>query len=159
MRLCLYQPDIAANVGSILRLGACLATPCEIIGPCGFPFDDTRLRRAGMDYIEQAEYRYHASWSTFHAWRSGLDRPARLVLLTTKGAETMPGFRFQPDDLLLFGRESAGVPEDVHAAADHRILVPMAPGARSLNLAMSAALVLGEALRQTEGWPGSSREA
>lgn len=153
MRLCLYQPDIAANVGSILRLAACLAVPCEIIGPCGFPFDDSRLRRAGMDYLALADYRHHQSWQAFCAWRETL--PGRLVLLTTRTSQPVQQFDFADDDLLLFGRESAGVPESVHESVDARLRIPMAAGARSMNLAQSAALVLGLGLRQTGGWPAA----
>ena len=151
-RLCLYQPDIAAIMGSILRLGACLGTDCEIIGPCGFPFDDARLRRSAMDYIEHVTYRYHTGWDAFNDWRTG-ENAGRLVLLTTKGATPLHDFRFQADDLLLFGREGAGVPQVVHDSADARVIIPMRADVRSLNLAQSAAITLAEALRQTAQWP------
>lgn len=150
MRIALYQPDIAQNVGTLLRLGACLGVPADIIEPCGFPFGERALRRSGMDYLEHADYTAHASWETFLA-----ADPGRLVLLTTRASIAYTAFRFAAGDVLLLGRESAGVPEDVHARADARIAVPMAPGLRSLNVAVAAAMILGEALRQTGGFPAS----
>jgi len=149
MRIALYQPDIPQNTGTILRLGACFGIPVDIIEPAGFPWNDARLRRAGMDYRDLAQVTRHTSWSAFLAGRA----PGRLILLTTKGPEAHHRFRFEPDDILLFGRESAGAPDEVHAAADARIRVPMAPGARSLNVALTASLILGEALRQCGGFP------
>lgn len=147
MRLALYEPDIAQNAATIIRLCACLGVGVDIVEPCGFVFTDKGFRRAGMDYLEMAEVVRHDSWGAF--------RPAggRLVLLTTKAAQAYTDFVFQPSDTLLLGRESAGVPDAVHAAADARLLIPMRPGARSVNVALAAAMVLGEALRQTDGFP------
>ena len=150
MRIALYQPDMAQNVGTLLRLAACLCVPADIIEPCGFPFGDRALRRSGMDYLDHADYTAHASWETFLA--SG---PGRLVLLTTRASTSYTAFRFEPGDVLLLGRESAGVPDEVHNRAEARIAVPMAVGLRSLNVAVAAAMVLGEALRQTGGFPPS----
>jgi len=149
MRIALHQPEIAGNVGTILRLAACLDVPVDIIEPCGFPFSDRALARAGMDYAGRAAVSRHADWSAFRAANAG----ARLMLFTTKGAARLPDTRFEEEDVLLFGSESAGVPDGVHEAADARICVPMRPGERSLNLAVACALGLGEALRQTGGWP------
>ena len=151
MRLALFEPDIPQNAGAMLRLAACLDVAVDVIEPCGFVFSDRRLRRAGMDYLDRVALRRHVSWPAFLAARgAGL---GRLVLLTT-GAETpYMAFRFHADDVLLVGRESAGVPDTVHAAADARVHVPMAAGMRSLNVAVAAAMVLGEALRQTGGFP------
>jgi tRNA (cytidine/uridine-2'-O-)-methyltransferase len=148
MRLALYQPDIPQNAGAVLRLGACLGVAVDIIEPCGFVLSDRRLKRAGMDYLDAAEIARHDSWTSFAAIRRG-----RLVLLTTKGDKAYHRFAFRPDDTLLLGRETAGVPDAVHRAADARLRVPLQPGQRSLNLAVAAALVLGEALRQTDGLP------
>lgn len=150
MRIALYQPDIPQNTGTILRLGACLGVPVDIIEPAGFPWDDAKLRRAGMDYADLAQVTRHVSWKMFQARHA----PGRLVLLTTKAELSPYDFAFAPDDILLFGRESAGVPEEVHAAADARLRVPMVPGARSLNLALTVSMALGEALRQCKGFPG-----
>ena len=149
MRLALYQPDMAPNTGTMMRLCACLGVSLDIIEPCGFVFDDRKLKRAAMDYIDQLDCRRHASWEEF---RSSL-APRRLVLLTTKADTAYNNFAFEPDDVLMVGRESAGVPDDVHAAADARILIPMRPEVRSLNVALSAAIVLSEALRQTGQLP------
>ncbi len=151
MRLALFQPDIPQNLGAALRLGACLDTPVDVIEPCGFPFSDAGVRRAAMDYGALAELNRHASWADF--LNSSGRKAGRLVLFTTKGAEPLHGFEFRHGDTLLFGRESSGVPEDVHAAADARVFIPLAPGARSLNLTVSAAIALSEALRQTNGFP------
>lgn len=148
----MYQPDIPQNAGAILRLAACLGLPVDIIEPCGFLWDDRRLRRAGMDYAELARLTRHTSWQAYLDWRAQA-RPGRLVLLTTQGATPLPAFHFAPGDTLLLGRESAGVPDSVHAAADAGVVVPMAAGARSLNVAMTAALVAGEAVRQLDAWP------
>lgn len=148
MRLALYQPDIPQNCGAIMRLGACLGVPVDIIEPCGFHLDDKRMRRAGMDYLEQANVTRHRAWSHFRAGATG-----RLVLLTTQAAIPYTRFIFQPDDTLLFGRESAGVPSAVHEAADERLRVPLRPGLRSINVAQCAAMVLGEALRQLDHFP------
>ncbi len=149
MRLALFEPDIPQNTGAILRLGACLGVAVDIIEPCGFLLDNRRLKRAGMDYIGQATIRRHASWDRYLAARG----PGRLLLLTTRGELPYHRFAFRADDTLLLGRESAGVPEAVHQIADARLLVPMRRGLRSLNVALAAALVLGEALRQTGHWP------
>jgi tRNA (cytidine/uridine-2'-O-)-methyltransferase len=148
MRIALYQPDIPQNAGSLLRLGACLGIPVDIIEPCGFLLDDKKLKRAGMDYLDLAEMTRHVSWQAFLAARKG-----RLVLLSTKAEHSLTDFAFRPDDILLLGRESCGVPDEVHHTAEARLRIPMKPDARSLNLAMAAALVLGEALRQTDGFP------
>jgi tRNA (cytidine/uridine-2'-O-)-methyltransferase len=149
MRLALFEPDIPQNAGALIRLGACLGVGIDIIEPCGFLFSDGKLRRAGMDYLEHADVVRHASWPAFLDARPG----ARLILLTTKGVESYMAFVFRPADIVLLGRESAGVPDFVHARADARLTIPMRPGLRSLNVAQAAAMVLGEALRQTEGFP------
>lgn len=149
MRLALYQPDIPQNAGALIRLGACLGVGIEIIEPMGFILDDRRLRRAHMDYLEHAKIARHASWERFLAARPD----GRLVLLTTAGDRRYTEFRFAGDDILLVGRESAGAPAEVHGAADARLRIPLQPGRRSLNVAIAAAMVLGEALRQTEGFP------
>ena len=151
MRLALFQPDIPQNVGAALRLGACLGAPVDLIEPCGSPLSDAGVRRAAMDYGAVAEMKRHAGWSEFLA--SPERREGRLILFTTKGAAPLHGFEFRAGDTLLFGRESAGAPEEVHAAADARLYIPLAPGARSLNLTVSAAIALSEALRQTNGFP------
>jgi tRNA (cytidine/uridine-2'-O-)-methyltransferase len=148
MRLALYQPDQAGNVGTILRTAACLMVPVDIILPCGFPWSDRALKRAGMDYTERATVTAHADWAAF---TSGLN--GRLVLLTTRGGTRLAEVRFAPGDTLLLGRESAGVPEEVHDRADLRLRIPQAPGTRSLNIAVAAGIALAEALRQTDGWP------
>ena len=145
-RIALYQPDIAGNTGAILRLGACMGMAVDIIGPAGFDMSDRALKRAGMDYLAMAGLTRHVDWRAFEAWRSKARR--RLVLFTTRGANPLWDFPFQCDDVLLFGRESAGVPDIVHAAADAAVLIPMPGGGRSLNLAMSAAMAAGEASRQ-----------
>ncbi len=153
MRLALYQPDIPQNTGTILRLAACLGVPVDVIGPAGFDFSDRSLKRAGLDYLEYVEIVRHESFATFEAWRSAASPPPRLVLLTTHAAEQHVAFSFRPDDVLLLGRESAGVPDSVHQRADARVRIPIRTGLRSLNIAVAAAMVLGEALRQTEGYP------
>jgi tRNA (cytidine/uridine-2'-O-)-methyltransferase len=147
MRIALYQPDIPQNTGTILRLCACLNVEAHIIEPAGFPVSDRRFRRAGMDYLDQVTIVRHDSWSTFEQWRH--EKGFRLILFSTKGACAYLDYRYSADDILLFGRESAGVPEDVVAAADALLVIPIAPGLRSLNVAMAAAMALGEALRQT----------
>ncbi|MGB3809226.1 MAG: tRNA (cytidine(34)-2'-O)-methyltransferase [Parvibaculum sp.] len=154
MRLALYEPDIPQNTGTLIRLGACLGVPVDIIEPAGFPWGDRALKRAGLDYWELAELTRHASWDDYVRSYGATGCPAarRLVLLTTKTAEPYTSFAFQPGDTLLVGRETAGVPEQVHAAVDARVTIPMQPPARSLNVAIAAAMVLGEALRQTEGF-------
>ncbi len=148
MRIALYQPDIAGNVGTILRLAACVDLPVDVIEPCGFAFSDRALARAGMDYAERARVTRHADWTAFRA-----AQPNRLLLFTTAGETRLPDMRFQPDDVLLFGSESSGAPLPVHDAADYRIRVPIAADARSLNIAVACAMGVGEALRQTGGWP------
>jgi len=148
MRLALFEPDIPQNTGTILRLAACLGLGVDLIEPIGFQLDDKRLKRAGMDYVRDMDLRRHRSWDSFRTERAG-----RLLLLTTGGDTIYTEAAFQPADVLLLGRESAGVPERVHAAADARLLIPMAPGMRSLNVALAAAMVTGEALRQTGGLP------
>ena len=150
MRLALFQPDIAPNAGAMLRLCACLGVGADVIEPCGFVWSDAKLKRAGMDYLHRVALRRHGSWESYRASRES----GRLVLLTTRGDIALPDFAFRPDDTLMVGRESAGVPDEVHAAADARLVIPMASGARSLNVALAAALALGEALRQTGQWPG-----
>ncbi|HEY0523627.1 MAG TPA: tRNA (cytidine(34)-2'-O)-methyltransferase [Stellaceae bacterium] len=145
MRLALFEPDIPQNAGALIRLGACLGVPVDIVEPCGFVFSDRHLRRAGMDYLDRAALRRYDSWPAYRRERP----PGRLVLLTTRAPLCYQDFAFAPDDALLLGRESAGVPDDVHAACDARVRVPMRAGLRSLNVALAAAMVLGEALRQT----------
>jgi tRNA (cytidine/uridine-2'-O-)-methyltransferase len=157
LRLALYQPDIPQNAGTMLRMCACLGVPADIIEPAGFPVSDRHFRRAGMDYLDQVPIRRHVSWATFDADRRA--EGARLVLLTTRGAVSHMAFRFQPGDILMVGRESAGVPEEVHAAAEGRIVVPMRPALRSLNVAVAAAIVLGEALRQLDAYPSEASAA
>ncbi|MDX8514219.1 tRNA (cytidine(34)-2'-O)-methyltransferase [Mesorhizobium captivum] len=146
LRIALYQPDIAGNTGTILRFAACLDLSVDIIEPAGFPLSDRALKRAGMDYLEMAALARHADWHAFEEWRRTNAR--RLVLLTTKAATAYTDFAFAGGDILLFGRESAGVPEEIHKAADARLTIPMRPGARSINVALSVAMVAGEALRQ-----------
>lgn len=152
MRVALFEPDIPQNVGAVLRLGACLGVPIEIIEPCGFPFSDKGLRRAGLDYIGQAQLTRHASWRAFSDIR-GPVMGERLVLLTTAASLPYSSFAFETDDILVLGRESAGAPEHVHKTADARIKIPMAPGARSLNVVVAAAIALSEGLRQTNTDP------
>jgi tRNA (cytidine/uridine-2'-O-)-methyltransferase len=150
MRLALYQPDIPQNTGAILRLAACFGLPVDLIEPCGFVLDDRRLRRAGMDYLDHVELQRHSSWDAYRSARAG--KAGRLILLTTKGAMPHVECRFESADSLLLGRESAGVPEEVHVAADLCVRIPMRGGLRSLNVAMAAAIVAGEAMRQL-GFP------
>jgi tRNA (cytidine/uridine-2'-O-)-methyltransferase len=146
LRLALYQPDIPGNTGTILRLAACLGLSVDIIEPAGFDISDRNLRRAGMDYLEAVALTRHVNWDRFDAWRRENGR--RLVLASTRAALPYTHFEFRPDDILLFGRESAGVPDHVHEMADARVLIPMVEGQRSLNLAISTAMIAGEALRQ-----------
>lgn len=155
MRLALYQPDMPPNVGTLLRLAACLDLAVDVIEPCGFPYDDRRVRRAGLDYLEHAEIIRHRSWDSFRARSAS----GRIVLLTTRGDVAYTEFRFAATDTLMVGRESAGVPDDVAAAVDARIVIPMKPGMRSLNVAVAAAMVLGEALRQTAGFAAGPSDA
>ncbi len=147
MQLALYQPDIAQNTGTILRLAACLGVATHIIEPAGFPVSDRAFRRAGMDYLDRVTLTRHASWAAFDQWRR--DRRLDLVLVTTRATTSYLDRRFTDDDVLLFGRESSGVPDAVHAAADARLTIPIQAGLRSLNVAMACAMVVGEALRQT----------
>jgi tRNA (cytidine/uridine-2'-O-)-methyltransferase len=156
--IALFQPDIPQNCGTILRLAACLGVTAHVIGPAGFDFTDRALRRAGMDYLDRAALLRHTSWAAFEAWR-GESPECRLVLATTKADLRYTAFAFAAGDLVLFGRESAGVPDAVHAAADARILIPMVAGLRSLNVATAAAMILGEALRQTAGFPSAAHPA
>ncbi len=148
MRLALYQPDQAGNVGTILRLAACLGVPVDIVEPCGFPWADRALKRAGMDYAEIASVTRHPGWAEFERALAG-----RLVLLTTRGDVRLDEARFEADDVLLLGSESAGVPAEVHARAGLRVRIPQAAGTRSLNIAVAAGIALAEALRQTGEWP------
>jgi tRNA (cytidine/uridine-2'-O-)-methyltransferase len=148
MRLALYQPDQAGNVGAILRTAACLNVPVDVIEPCGFPWSERALKRAGMDYAELAQLRRHVDWAAFEAQIVG-----RLVLMTTDGGLRLDEAQFGAGDVLLMGSESAGVPPAVHQRADRRVRIPQAPGTRSLNLAVAAGIALAEALRQTNGWP------
>ena len=148
MRIALYQPDQAGNVGTILRLAACLDTPVDIIEPCGFPWSDRALKRAGMDYAEIANVTRHADWAAFEARLTG-----RLALFTTTGAVRLPVARFEAQDTLLLGSESRGAPEEVHRRADLRVRIPQVEGTRSVNLAVAAGIGLAEALRQTGLWP------
>ena len=152
MRLALYQPDIPQNTGTILRMAACLAMPVDIIRPAGFDLSDRALRRALMDYATHVDVTRHDSWEAFQAAR-GADG-GRLVALTTQAAVTYTDFAYKPSDTLLLGRESAGLADEVHAACDARVKIPMAPGTRSLNVAVAAAMVTGEALRQVGGFSG-----
>ena len=159
MHIALYQPDIAQNTGTILRLCACLGLEAHIIEPAGFPSSDRALRRAGMDYLDAVKLTRHSSWDGFERWRIGRGslvarnpgEVPRLILFSTRARTSYLDCPFMPDDVLLFGRESAGVPEAVHAAADVRLAIPLREGLRSLNVAMAAAIAAGEALRQTGG--------
>jgi tRNA (cytidine/uridine-2'-O-)-methyltransferase len=148
MRLALFEPDIPQNAAAIIRLGACLDIPIDIIEPCGFLFSQAGFRRAGLDYVELADLTRHGSWDDFHKTLEG-----RLVLLTTRATLAHTAFAFAPSDTLLLGRESAGVPDFVHDAVDERLRIPLKPGLRSLNVAQAGAMVLGEALRQIKGFP------
>lgn len=147
LRIALYQPDIAGNTGTILRFAACLGLSVDIIEPAGFDISDRSLKRAGMDYLSTVTLTRHVTWQRFEDWRQASGR--RLVLASTKAAGHYADFTYRPDDILLFGRESAGVPDSVHAMADGRVLIPMVEGQRSINVALSAAMICGEALRQT----------
>ena len=148
MRIALFEPDIPQNAAALIRLGACLRVPIDVIEPCGFLFSDAGFRRAGLDYLDLAEIVRHGSWETF---RTAL--PGRMVLLTTRATLAHTAFAFAASDTLVLGRESAGVPEFVHEAADARVRIPLKPGLRSLNVAQAGAMVLGEALRQIKGFP------
>jgi tRNA (cytidine/uridine-2'-O-)-methyltransferase len=148
MRIALYQPEIAGNVGAVLRLAACMGVGVDIIEPTGFVFSDARMKRAGMDYIDQADMVRYSDWSAFHAQIDG-----RLILMTTKGVESLFETAFRPNDILMFGQESAGVPESVAAQCAARVRIPIMASARSLNLSVSVGIALAEALRQTGGLP------
>lgn len=154
MRLALFEPDIPQNAGTILRLAACLGIGVDLIEPLGFQMTDAKLRRAGLDYIEHTALARHASFAAFDAQRRAAG--SRLVLFSSKATRPYTGFSFQGDDTLLFGRESAGVPAEVRAAADAALRIPLVAGRRSLNVAVAAAMALGEALRQTGGFPNES---
>lgn len=156
MHLALYEPDIPQNTGTILRLCACLGVTAHLIEPAGFPISDRHFRRSGMDYLDAVTIERHISFTAFDEWRrkAGL----QLVVFSTSAATSYLSHAFAPSDILLFGRESAGVPEPVHAAADARLLIPMRPGLRSINVAMAAAMALGEALRQTHGFTTTAQE-
>ena len=149
MRIALYEPDIPQNTGTILRLAACLGVEAHIIEPAGFATSDRAFRRAGMDYLDQVTLLRHVSWAAFEAWRQA--QRLRLVLFTTATELSYLDHAYRPEDVLLFGRESSGVPQAVHQAADARLRIPMRPGLRSINVAMAAAMVLGEVMRQTGG--------
>lgn len=149
MRLALYQPDIPQNTGTLMRLCACMGIAMDIIEPCGFALSDKNLKRAGMDYLEHLDLTRHMNWAKF----TDADTTKRIILLTTKAEARFTHFVFQPDDTLLLGRESAGVPQEVHDACPHRIIIPMASGVRSVNVAVAGAMVLSEALRQTGLFP------
>lgn len=149
MRIALFQPDIPQNTGTILRVCACLGVEAHIIEPAGFPVTDRHFRRAGMDYLDHVAILRHASWTAFEDWRAAAR--CRLVLFSTRAAQPYLEHKYQNDDVLLFGRESAGVPDSVVEAADARLVIPIVPGMRSLNVAMAAAMALGEALRQVRG--------
>lgn len=151
MYLALYEPDIPQNAGSLIRLGACLGVPVDIIEPCGFLFTDRALKRAGMDYLDKAEVHRHSSWAAFLAAQRV--RGGRLILLTSKGTLPYTQYDYSAGDTLLLGRESAGAPGEVHDAAGIRLRIPLKPGLRSLNVAQAGAMILGEALRQTKGFP------
>ena len=154
MRLALFQPDIPQNTGTLLRLGACLDLPIDIIEPCGFIFNEKSMKRAGMDYIEKANYKRHNSWADFLKYRKeNPNEYGRLVLLTTKASIPYTEFEFKENDIILMGRESAGVPESVHQIVDSRLIIPMNANARSINVAVSAVMVIGEALKQTNLFP------
>lgn len=150
MRIALFEPEIAGNVGAVLRLAACMGAAVDLIEPMGFRWDDRRVRRAAMDYIDHVAIARHAGFDAFRATTGS----QRLVLFTTKSTQSAYDFAYRADDILLFGKESAGVPEAIAEASDARVRLPMRPQVRSMNLATSAALALGEALRQTAGLPG-----
>lgn len=152
MRLALYQPDIPQNTGTILRMAACLGTPVDVIGPTGFDMSDRNLRRAGLDYLAHVDLTRHLSWEQYCLTRSQTKIAGRLVLFSSKAAVRLPDFVFSEHDTLLFGRESAGVPDAVRDVCDATVAIPMKPPLRSLNVAVAAAMVLGEALRQTGGF-------
>lgn len=149
MRIVLFEPDIPQNTGTILRLAACFGVSVDLIEPFGFIFDEKRMRRSGMDYLDKVELTRHKSWQAYKE----SNQTGRLILATTKGAKRLDEMQFQPNDRLMFGRESQGVPDDVHQTADAGVLIPMQEGMRSINVALSAGIVLSEGLRQTKGFP------
>ncbi|MBP3546291.1 MAG: tRNA (cytidine(34)-2'-O)-methyltransferase [Alphaproteobacteria bacterium] len=154
MRLALFQPDMPQNTGTMLRLGACVDVEVDIIEPCGFIFSEHALRRYGMDYLDMVKYRRHNSWEDFVEYaKAHPEEYGRIILLTTKSQTPYTDFEFRKNDVLLLGRESAGVPEQVHQSVDARLIIPMNEKARSINVAVSATMVLGEALRQTKSFP------
>ena len=157
MRLALYQPDIPQNLGAAIRLSAALEVALDVIEPCGFPLNDKAIKRAAMDYGGCAKVSHHAGWSDFLRLARQM-RDARLILFTTRAAQPVYDFIFAPDDILLMGRESAGVPDEVHDVVDHRVYIPISPQARSFNVITAAAMGLGEALRQTGAFPSAPRE-
>lgn len=150
-RLALYQPDIPQNAGALLRLAACLSFAVDVIEPCGFIWDEKRMRRAGMDYLDRVEVARHTSWDAFEQARR--DQGRRLVLMSTKASERLDRFTFSPKDIIMVGRESAGVPDAVAEAADRRLRIPLAAGVRSLNVALAASIAMAEALRQLDAFP------
>jgi tRNA (cytidine/uridine-2'-O-)-methyltransferase len=148
IRLALYQVDIPQNLGTLIRLCACMNIPMDVIEPCGFPFDDRKFKRAGMDYIDYAALLRHASWSDFLSWRDEQLQRSRIILLSTKASTSYTQFEFKEGDILMVGRESAGVPDSVREQTDHEVIIPMHHEMRSLNVAVAASMVVGEALRQ-----------
>ena len=152
-RLALYQPDIPQNLGTIMRLCACMDTPLDIIEPCSFLLNEKKMLRAGMDYVNHVDYTRHRSWDAFKQWRTESSSHARIILFTTKTNVEYQDFQYKDDDILLFGRESAGVPQEVVEYANDTVIIPMKSDVRSLNVALSAAMGLAEALRQTTGFP------
>lgn len=148
MRLACYQPEIAGNMGAVLRLSACFGVGVDVIEPCGFIWSDAKMRRAGMDYVQHVDVAHHSGWDAFRS-----AQVSRIILLTTKGDTRLPDFAFQPDDILLMGQESAGVPAGVAAACDAAVRIPLLPHVRSLNISVAAGIALAEALRQTKGLP------
>lgn len=151
MRLALFEPDIPPNAGTMLRMAACLNVPVDVIEPCGFPFTDKNFKRAGMDYLDFAQVKRHINFAAFDEWRRAENH--RLVLVETTGTMRHVDFRYQPNDILMVGRETAGTPAEVEVVCDAVVRIPMRPGVRSLNVAIAAAVALAEALRQTEGFP------
>jgi tRNA (cytidine/uridine-2'-O-)-methyltransferase len=154
MRIALFEPDIPQNTATILRLAACLGVEAHIIEPAGFPTSDRAFRRAGMDYLDQVSLTRHTSWDAFQDWRASAR--ARLIVFSTRATRCYLDHAFGDGDVLLFGRESSGLPDKVHAAADVRLVIPMRVGLRSLNVAMAAAIAVGEALRQLRACAGAT---
>lgn len=154
MRIALFQPDIAQNTGTLLRLGACLNIPVDIIEPCGFRFNSKEMKRAGMDYLDKVDYKKHISWEDFLEYRKeNSEKYGRIILLSTKASQKYYDFEFKENDILLLGRESCGAPNEVHEKADARVIIPMHADTRSINIAISASMVLGEAMRQCNIFP------